>query len=1227
MKNLLRLTLLICTPALLPMVHGPLAAQPAADPAAPPQPHPDVAALLKQADAAQEARKFDEALPLFDQALARARAAKDKPSEAYALASIGAVHRSIGQPQQALRFHEQALPLLRATGNKAGEARTLNNIGSLYRETGQPQQALSFFEQALPLLRQVGDKRGEARTLGSIGVVYQNTGQPQQALRFYEQALPLSRQVGDKAGEASTLNSMGGVYYVIGQSQQAVKFFEQVLLLNRQTGDKEGEVTTLNNIAAIYRSMGQPQQALRFYEQVLPLRRQGGDKIGESITLTSIGEVYHNIGEPQQALRFYEQALPLNRQTGDKEGEAFTLTRIAAVYRSIGQMQQALRFYEQVLPLLRQVGDKEGEANTLTSIGAVYGGMGQLQQALRFHEQALPLRRQVGDKAGVAATLTNIGLVYRRIGQPQQALRFYEQALPLRRQGSDKFGEARTLDHIGTVYASTGQPQQALRFYEQALSLRRQVGDKAGEETTLNNIGLVYRDIGQPQQALRFYEQALPLRRQGGDKAGGANTLNNIGGVYLSMGQPQQALRFLEQVLPLRRQVGDKAGEANTLHNIGVVYLSIGQPQRALRFFEQALPLIRRVGGKVGEARTLDNIGEVYLSMGQPQQALRFFEQALPMLRAAGDKVGEARTLDNIAKVEEAQGRLTQADKHLRAALIIHEGMRESLSGSHSKVSFLESKLYAYHRYINLLLKQKSPASAFEWTQKTKARALLDLMQSGRVDISKGASPGEQERERELKWQVGQANQKLIAEATRPKPDKKQVAALKAQLAQAESALQSFTDSLYAKYPDLARKRAARTATLADVARFLPPDTALLEYVVLNTGDLDKTVVFCVTAQNGKATVAAYPITVTRQQLAKLAEEFRAACADPKKDYRGQARRLYNLLVAPGARHLAGKKRLIVCPDGPLWGLPFQALLTPSSKTSGGKNGDAPFLIQQYEINYAYSATGAQAALLAGRNLNTKPKQGQPAGTLLAMANPNFGGAGRFDSTAASPTASSGGTQDKRPLTINLRPLILNLRSAGNGVVRNDGSIAPLPGTQWEASAIRADFPSALIHTGMQAQEATAKRQAGQFRYLHFATHSVFNDAAPMMSSIVLADPGAASPEDGLLTAREIFDLNWPAELVVLSACNTARGEQRSGEGIVGLTWALFVAGAPTQVLSQWAVADASTAQLMKSFYANLKTGRAKGEALRGASLSLMKDGKHAHPFYWAPFVLIGDWR
>jgi CHAT domain-containing protein/Tfp pilus assembly protein PilF len=828
--------------------------------------------------------------------------------------------------------------------------------------------------------------------------------------------------------------------------------------------------------------------------------------------------------------------------------------------------------------------------------------------ALRLYNEALAKAHALQDKPGEAWTLTNVGVVYYSTGQPQKALECFEQALPLHRSVGDRIGEADTLNNIGNAYGDIGRSQKALECLQQALVLYRAVGDRRGEAEALTSIGAFYFltfRTGQPQKALEYFQQALQLYRAVGDRKSEAVALNNIGVVYWGTGQQQKALEFLRQALPLRCAVGDRAGEARTLGNIGYVYSDTRQPQKALSFLRQALPLHRSVGDRHGEAVTLHFIGNVFFDTGQPQRALQYYQRALALHRQTRKKGYEADTLTQMATVSEARGNLAEADQRLQTAIRLLEGIRESLGGlSESKGSFLASRIATYHRSVSLLLKRQKPADAFALAQKTKARTLLDLMCDGKVDLRRGLTDQEREREAQLRHQADDLNRQMVFQAVTHAPDAgARLLDLHKRLAQAERDLAAYTESLYARHPDLAQKRAARTVTLADVPRFLPSDAALLEYVVLQAGTgkekLDRTVLFVVTARGGKAQVSVFPLSLIRSELTERADDFREACADPTKSYRAKARDLYRLLLAPAEKMLAGRKRLIVCPDGPLWGLPFQALLTPEEH----------FLLDRYEISYAYSATAAQAALLA----KSQSRRLKPAGTLLAMANPDFGGEERFGS-ATEPV----GEQNGRPIVAPSREGLFLPRG---------GRLTRLPGTQREADTLKQDFPGASVYTGKEAQEGTAKQEGGKYRYLHFATHGFFNDAAPLMSAIVLALPPRESEEDGFLTAREVFDLDLSAEMVVLSACNTGRGEKRSGEGMVGMTWALFVAGAPTQVVSQWSVDDASTATLMERFYSGIKRGEAKGAALRQAALSLRKDGQHAHPYYWAPFVLVGDWR
>ena len=995
-----------------------------------------------------------------------------------------------------------------------------------------------------------------------------------------------------------------------GKSTDTLRLANQALTKARALADKIGQAGALDSIGDIYYEAGQHTQALKFYNQALPLWRAGRVRQREATTLNSIGDAHYSLGQYSQSLKFYNQAWPLFKTLGDKAGQARALLYVGHSHYGSAQYPQALKFFNQSQPLFKALGDKAGLAGVLNEIAGTYYEMGNYAQSLKFYTSAQPIFKALGDKAGEAGALHSMGRVSDDMGQRRQALKYYNMALPLRRAARDRDGEATTLNNIGSVNSSLGQPSQALSFYNQSLALRRAMKDKAGEALALHNAGHLYHASGQRQQAMKVYSEARPLYAAVGDKVEEAVMLDHIGALHYEMDQPQEALKFHSQALPLFKAAQDAARESSTLSQIGHVHFSSGQLQEALSFYNRARTRFQTQYDQANEAKTLNNLGEVYAAMGQAPQALKVFALALPLLREVGDTAGQARRLSNLAALAESQGRLAEAETHLRAALQLSERSGASAGGpDEARVSFPESNLLPYYRTIDLLLKMSRPAEAFAWAEKARARALRDLMAHGMVEINSSATAAELKRERQLQQEVIQADsdmglqQRLLDEAAAEKMDtdshRQALTAAQKQLAQAERAAQTFADNLYTKYPDLAPRRAGRAVTLDTLAQLLPADAALLEYVTLTARGLDKTVLFCATLENGKAVVTTFPIAKPRRELVKLVEDFRGVCADPRQDaksqdYRSKARDLSALLIAPAAQQLSGKKRLLICPDASLWGLPFQALpaIADGSAAPDGDQLGGPLLIERFEIAYASSATAAHAAAQL-----SALKKAPPAKTLLALANP------QYDAAPAAPTSIM--TAAREVFTGRTSPL------------------PPLPRAQSEADALKDEFPDAAVYSGAQAQEATAKRDAAQFRYLHFGASSPFNASAPLLSSIALALPAPGSTEDGFLSAREIFDLKWNADLAVLSACDTGRG----GEGVVGLTWALCVAGAPAQVVTQWPMDDAGTAQLMKQFFANLKQGQLKGAALRAATLALLKDGQHGHPYYWAPFILIGDGR
>ncbi len=872
----------------------------------------------------------------------------------------------------------------------------------------------------------------------------------------------------------------------------------------------------------------------------------------------------------------------------------------------------ALQALEKAQEIAHKANDIIGEANALNEMGLAYDITGKPQKALELYPQALPLFRHAGNKSGEAGALANIAIIYKASGKPQKALELYQQALPLFKQIGSKKGEATVLNNIGNIYEGIDQPQQALEFFDRALSLRRQIGDRNGEASTLGNLGNHYEYFGQFQKALELYQRAWSLFKEIGNRGGEASSLTSIGFAYSRLGQPRKALDFYQQALPLHRQTGDKNGEADTLHYIGSSYLNIDQPIKALDFYQQALLFYKQTNNKSREARFFNDSAGIYVKIGQDRKALEFYQNALPLYKQIGDKGGEATTLSNIGEVYINVSEYSRAETFLQLALKLQEQLRRAISGSvQNRQEYMSSKLYTYRSLSFVQMKLKEYERAFATLNKMKGRSLLDQSMSGSNGL-RNVPFEAKEQLRRLGHDVDKYSLNLIVLEHR---NDKAFSDGQLQLVIAERALEIEQDALFARYPR-ASKTEAQPIALAEVPQFLPADTAILEYVALKfelgKKKTDAHLLFVVTVEQGKPVLTVHSLPVTKDEMVERADSLRDACADPEKHYKIAAKEMaVKLLPVDVLKRIAGKKRLVICPDGAVWNVPFAALVLPNGK----------HLIEQYELAYAYSASGAQAALNA--------KKGKGQGT-LAVANPEFGDETRFgtpEPTLIVATIQGKSKPDKQ------RPL----SDPSRGVFTQRGGIAPLPGTQLEADAISKLYPDASIVTGAKVQETELVKELPKYRYLHFATHGLVNDTAPLQSAIVLAQPVKGSEDDGFLTAREIMELKLNAEMVVLSACETARGVNKAGEGVVGLTWALFAAGCPTQVVSQWKISDDSTPKLMGHFYGNLKNGwkdskgqtkpMGKGEALQKAAIAMMHDGAHSHPYHWASFVLFGDWR
>jgi CHAT domain-containing protein/Flp pilus assembly protein TadD len=888
----------------------------------------------------------------------------------------------------------------------------------------------------------------------------------------------------------------------------------------------------------------------------------------------------------------FERALQLSRAGGQKARQAWVLVFLGQIYNDLGDTTKALVQLNQALPIWRDVGDLAGEANALEHSGYVYAGLDEKAKALKYYNQALAIWRAIDNQAAEAKVLNNIGSVYLNLGENSKALAYLNQALPIHRAVRNRLGEAYTLNNIGLVYRALGDPTTELEHYNQALPILRAVADRSAEADTLNNIGLVYHALGDSTTALEYYNQALPIHRAVRNRLSEANTLNNIGGVYMILGEQSKALEHLNQVLPIYRAVRNRPMEASTLNNIGGVYMFLGEQSKALEYLNQALSMWRAVEDRLGEANTLNNIGMLYSALGEQSKALEHLNQALPIIQEVGDRSNEATTLSNLAYLYRTENKLTEALQNINAAIQIIESLRSELKNDALKTSYFASVQDDYQLKTDILMQlhQEQPAKgyntqALETTDQSRARVLRELLIQANANIKKDISPELLKQEQTLNQTLDAKETQLVQLSSQPNKAA-QLPALNQEIAALYAQRDDLKNTIRATNPAYANLQYPKPITLAQIQQQLDPDTLMLQYSLGK-----KESYLWVIGQTTLKTYILPQRTDIEKTIAIFRKELTAQLPSPNS-----ATQLTQQILGPAAGDL-GKKRLVIIPDGILHTIPFAALNTPNSATYNP-------LLTQHEITNLPSASTIG---ILRTTVATKPRGKKQ---LAILADPIFG---------KDDPRLTGEREIKCGETINLSK------------TGRDLNLGRLPCTEIEAKGILALIPNPTDRTSAFGFDASydwiTDPKISQYRYVHLATHGDFDSNQPALSSIILSSFDAkGNDRKAHLRFPDLFNLNLPTELVVLSACETGQGDNVPGEGLVGMTRGLMYAGALRVAVSLWSVDDQASSDLMQDFYKNLwQSKQSHAASLRAAQLKMWQQGKA--PYYWAAFTLQGEWR
>ncbi|MEO7717218.1 MAG: tetratricopeptide repeat protein [Capsulimonas sp.] len=1148
---------------------------------------------------AEYLHQYSQAATFYSQAAALSHINKDAAAEENAVMKLASALFFASRFPEAADAYRRLLVFQREAGDRKAEAETLNTLGIASTRLGQYDKALGYYRQALALRRALGDPAEIAATLGDTGYVYDLMGRTAEALDLYQEALPLCRQAANLSVEANTLSKQGEAYDNLGRFADALTTFEQALALYKKTGDARGEAAAMKSIGGVYYEFGKYRKALEFLEPALARQIEIGDRGGMAATLGDMGSAYNRLGDSDRALKLHQQALRLRRDLGDRAGEANTLNSIAIVYGSLSRHREAITIYKQALPLLRQLGASREEAGALNGLGIEYDKLSQYDTALAYFHQAFILRRKTGDRAGEAATLNSIGVTYDNLSRFDEAIGIYQRALILRRAVGDKDSEAETINNIAAAYCSLSQYARALDFYGQSLRLRRQVGNTAGEATALNNVGVTYGYLSQNDKALDSFQQALVLRRQVGDQGGEADTLGNIGYTYNAQELPASALEYQHQALLLYRRIGDISGEAMTLGNIGAADIALGRYDQALTAFGQALILHHQIGGLSGEANALSNLGVTYNKINKPIVALAYLQRALPLRREVGDRAGEAVTLyDLMVNREQTQPRL--AIFYGKQSINVYQSIRKSISAldKESRQTYLASVGAAYRGLAELLISQKRLPEAQQVLRLLKEQEFFDFLGRGQ-DQNAPPLGNVGLTHREKLWienddqisnvliVLGQQRQSLLRNKIQTAQQRKLLISIDRRIAAAAAKQSLMQRQIAREFSD--------TVSLTD-SHSLPvtapslPHAPYQQSVSIYTIVAPDKLLLIVTTRAGQKS---HEVPIKASDLYRKVLSLRNALQDPSHDPRPLAQELYKIILGPIEADLKATHATTL-----LWSLDDALRYLPISALYDGKQ----YMVERYD------------------------------NCVLTLAGP-------------SPAARTA----PPPWT-----------GLGLGVSQEHPGFDPLPGVRDELAGIFG--PVVPGQTLLDAMFTQATFLAGLKRRNHPLVHiaSHFALSGRDTESFLLLGDGAHLTMAQMKTDPHVFA---GVDLLTLSACNTAMEVRSAGgkevEGFGALAQRL---GARSVLASLWPVADASTPVLMREFYRLRRAHpkQSKASDLRQAQLELLRgqvtpsaapsetnraqrakvagaantslppfvadsNAPYSHPYYWAPFVLIGN--
>ena len=1023
-----------------------------------------------------------------------------------------------------------------------------------------------------------------------------------------------------------------------------IEYLKKNLSLCRAVGNSPAIADMLRALGLQYMTQRKQTEASTAFQESLSVSIAAGYKEGMISSLLFVGQIHNNQGNTASASESLHKALALSEELRDKRLMAQSLQSLGGFYQLHNNSDQSLAFYERELKLREELGDKLQLSGALIRIGQSYRRQGgDYSKALEYLLKGLKLEEETGNKRVLGSSLGTIANIYREQSYYSQALEFYGRSLKLSEEINDKSGIFSALNSIAQTYQTQGNQSKALEYYQRLLKMLeafQQELQTGKQETTLPSLGSAlnssfYRDIN-----------LLPIQN--------ASTLNNIGINYMEANNYDLATENLQKSLQIVQMIsppivtntsniferGSSIAHSSrvifTLRLLGLLNLRFGKYQLAIDYYQKTLPFCEQnVFNDPGIAQqclaALSNISYMYGLQRNYAKGLEYAERASNLSGKFGNSYNSFEPQWLLGDAYRVNNQLEKARQALEKAISIFESSRAKIVEEEHRLNFIErTEKRPFELYIDVLMQlhklrpfEGFDALALQASERFRARLLVELLNESKAQIR-------QRVEQKLLAQERSLQQRLNARAEQQtrllsvKHSAEQAAALQKEIESLTAEFNQTKAQIRIHSPRYAALTQPQPLNVSEIQRdLLNADTVLLEYAL----GVERSYLWVVSSNS----ISSYELpkrteieTDVRRIVGLLNNGERWASDEKiKAEYFEAANPLSQKLLPSSLLSQLKGKRLVIVSDGALQYLPFGALPLPLLSKAGNKTAETDSVPLAVENEIVSLPSASVLAVLRRETANRK----QAAKSIAIFADPVFS-----ENDERLSTVKANQSKANQSITNDLNRLLLERAFNWDGKSNEAFSIPRLPFTRREAEGIFATVSQANSLKALDfeaSRDGLLKSDLSNYRIIHFATHGLLNSENPELSGIVLSLVNEqGQPTDGFLRLNEIYNLNLSADLVVLSACQTALGKEIKGEGLLGLTRGFMYAGSPRVVASLWKVDDVATAELMKLFYKKMLQEKMRpAAALRAAKVEMWKQKRWNAPFYWAAFEIQGEWR